>query len=270
MSCLGTLKIAKTTTIDLKRHFYTEPHTRTVPVDTKHLVFDCLPPEGDPKPIVFWMKNDVIIAETQPKSFPSVSSSVGLTISKKGATGASKAVAYRASILHKGTTKKLRTRAVSEEKPAPKSAQDAVKIGDYERQHPAGHEAFPDPYGAEQNSKPNKSAVSSSSPKSTEVAKKPDYDEEDEEYEDDEEEDDTEEDAAKSPDGDHEDLLPLNFDDPPPLDSNYLMTADYSLLIQHVKLTDSGNYSCGVRNPAGTRFSKHAQLTVFGKRDVRL
>lgn len=236
-----------------------------MPVDTKHLVFDCLPPEGDPKPIVFWMKNDVIIAETQPKSFPSLSSSVGLTISKKGPTS-SKQAAYRASMLNKGTTKKLKTRAVSEEKTFPKSAQDAVKIGDYERQHPAGHEAFPDPYGAEQNSKPAKSAGSSSTPKSTETAKKPDYDEDDEEYEDDEDEE-AEEDGAKSSDNiDHEDLLPLNFDDPPPLDSNYLMTADYSLVIQQVKLSDSGNYSCGVRNPAGTRFSKHAQLTVFGKK----
>ena len=46
---------------------------------------------------------------------------------------------------------------------------------------------------------------------------------------------------------------------------NYFIGHDSSLIIKEVTLTDQGNYTCAVRNPAGVRYSEAAQLTVFGE-----
>ena len=166
--------------------------------------------------------------------------------------------------------RKLRQRSTPQNSAAIPELQNSKVIQESTGHHPVGHEAFPDPYSKQANIVPNGSN-SQNSAKNSNSAKpdieshdEGDEEEDDEEYDDDEEED---EENDNNPKRDHEegDILPLNFDDPPPTDQNYLMTNDHSLVIKQVSIHDQGNYTCGVRNPAGVRFSSLALLNVFGK-----
>ncbi|GFT56229.1 netrin receptor UNC5C [Nephila pilipes] len=46
-------------------------------------------------------------------------------------------------------------------------------------------------------------------------------------------------------------------------DSNFIISNEGNLLISVVRLADMGNYTCMARNPAGTRYSETAILTVY-------
>lgn len=48
-------------------------------------------------------------------------------------------------------------------------------------------------------------------------------------------------------------------------DSNFIISNEGNLLISVVRLGDMGNYTCVARNPAGSRYSETASLTVYGK-----
>ena len=48
-------------------------------------------------------------------------------------------------------------------------------------------------------------------------------------------------------------------------DSNFIISNEGNLLISVVRLADMGNYTCVARNPAGSRYSETASLTVYGK-----
>lgn len=43
------------------------------------------------------------------------------------------------------------------------------------------------------------------------------------------------------------------------------MANDYTLVIKNITENDQANYTCGVYNYAGVRFTRPAMLTVFGK-----
>ena len=59
--------------IDLRKHFIKEPISQSVQLHSQ-TSFTCLPPDGDPKPTLFWLKNGEIITpnnddgSTQPKN----------------------------------------------------------------------------------------------------------------------------------------------------------------------------------------------------------
>ncbi|KAF8765022.1 Netrin receptor UNC5C like protein [Argiope bruennichi] len=48
-------------------------------------------------------------------------------------------------------------------------------------------------------------------------------------------------------------------------DSNFIISNEGNLLISVVRLADMGNYTCMARNPAGTRYSETAVLTVYAE-----
>lgn len=48
-------------------------------------------------------------------------------------------------------------------------------------------------------------------------------------------------------------------------DSNFIISNEGNLLLSVVRLADMGNYTCVARNPAGSRYSETATLTVYGK-----
>ena len=114
------------------------------------------------------------------------------------------------------------------------------------------------------------------------------YDEDEDDEMDDEDDDDDDDDddelefdASKQPekeigsdDNDEDSILPHHFDlaaghvsnsNNNNIPINYHMADDYSLVIKHVTMDDHANYTCGVYNVAGVRFTRPATLTVFGK-----
>lgn len=195
---------------DLKKHFLVNPSPVTAGIGAKQVTFHCDPPDGDPTPTVFWMKNDVIIMESEPRG--------------------------------------LSSRQLPDEFPLPPGLahnQRRKKSESQGKSTTVGH----------------RSRKSSSKP----VVKD---DHEEEEYDDDYEDEDEEfEEPSKRKEeevGEGEVLLSNHFDSAmTPL--NYRMAPNHSLIIQRVSPEDHANYTCGVYNQAGVRFSQPALLTIFGK-----
>lgn len=210
---------------DLKKHFYDQPKSVTAEVGDR-VRLNCLPPDGRPRPVVFWMKNDVIILESHP-----ISNNDKKEI-ELGETGP--------------MAKTKKTKAA---KRKPSGGEDKTRVT---------RAAEQDNPGDEKKKK-----------------KKDEGDDYDEDYDDEEVEEDEEEveDKAQGKDkakqhSDHdykdEELLPDHLDDLPMTHENYIFNNDFSLTIKKVDLADQANYTCGVRNWAGTRYSRPGRVTVKG------
>ncbi|KAI2804474.1 Netrin receptor unc5c [Blomia tropicalis] len=151
--------------LDLRKHFYHEPISKSVPIGSNQITFDCLPPDGEPKPTVFWMRNDVIIAETRSPTSGNDARQIGFQQSTK-------------SVKNMKKFDRLKTR--KQRRSTDSNVIIAPAIPDGATQHPEGVESFADPY-----------------------------------------------------------------------------------VIRQVTALDNANFTCGVRNQAGVRFSSPALLNVF-------
>lgn len=221
------------------------------------------------------MRNDVIIAETRSPTSGNDARQIGFQQSTK-------------SVKNMKKFDRLKTR--KQRRSTDSNVIIAPAIPDGATQHPEGVESFADPYGKPSIPLPTSHSVviqlptstttttttttttkTTSIPEGDDETDEEEYDDEDDE----EEDDDMDVDNHKSSKNQHTtnsesdggDLLPLNFDDPLPnsIAANYFMLHDYSLVIRQVTALDNANFTCGVRNQAGVRFSSPALLNVFGK-----
>lgn len=191
----------------MKGHFQEEPRSQTVHLGSEQVRFECHPPDAVPKPSVFWMRNDVIILESEP-------------------LGRNRPTAHSIHSKRRTMQKKKPKRQKTRVKRSTATVMNRTQDDD-------------------------------------------DYEEEfvgDDEEEEEENEEHLDELLKKSPEEDGGQLL--SFEEFPV--HNYAMTNLNSLVIKKVTLADQANYTCGVHNPAGVRFSRAAQLTVSGMQLIHL
>lgn len=212
-------------------------------VNSEQVRFDCNPPDGLPKPSVFWMKNDVIILESEPlEKYRSESIDIKWHKSKRkshkkfiGANG-SDVSGRQGKVLAKIRVKKSIGK------------NNSSKVDDkQENDDDNEEEDFVD----------------------EEYVGKLDYEDDEEQEEKEEEHFEDVLKHSKLPDDDggggDGPLLPHSFGEELIPIHNYVMTNSHSLVIKLATVADQANYTCGVHNPAGVRFSRPAQLSVFGK-----
>ena len=246
----------------MKKHFPLEPKSVRIALNDVQgksssltVQFHCQPPIGRPKPIVFWMRNDVIILESEHGEHSTSASLPSSTIKSSQD--------FLTEKFHRRKSKNHKKIVITK-------SNKTINVGG------GGHRKRM----AESVNNDNE-----------------DDDDEDEDYEDDDEV--LEFDASKQPEkeighdddeeDDHDDssLLPDHFDLASSFRNvnnnnnnngvggnggvnrnipiNYHMANDYTLVIKNITENDQANYTCGVYNYAGVRFTRPAMLTVFGK-----
>uniref|UniRef100_A0A6P6YB21 Uncharacterized protein LOC113796407 n=1 Tax=Dermatophagoides pteronyssinus TaxID=6956 RepID=A0A6P6YB21_DERPT len=244
----------------LKKHFPLEPKSVRIALNDVQgksssltVQFHCQPPIGRPKPIVFWMRNDVIILESEHGEHSTSASLPSSTIKSSQD--------FLTEKFHRRKSKNHKKIVITK-------SNKTINVGG------GGHRKRM----AESVNNDNE-----------------DDDDEDEDYEDDDEV--LEFDASKQPEkeighdddeeDDHDDssLLPDHFDLASSFRNvnnnnnnngvggnggvnrnipiNYHMANDYTLVIKNITENDQANYTCGVYNYAGVRFTRPAMLTVF-------
>lgn len=211
-----------------------EPKSVRISLDgnetSKLVQFKCRPPLGVPEPVVFWMRNDVIILESE-KSHSTFSGSAPLNSSqefseqlirkKKNFANKQNKIVLPESI-HR---EERQTKNDEDEDDEDEEDEDYEDDDDEDSEYDGdGTKQTEKKFGNENNSGdlllPNQFDL-----------------------------------AAEN--------LPSKKDGS--ISINYRMADDYSLIIKRITMDDQANYTCGAYNVAGVRFAALATLTIFGK-----
>lgn len=199
---------------------------------SKSVQFKCRPPIGVPEPVVFWMRNDVIILESEKShSTFSTPTSVFSLNSSQESTFSEQLIRKKKHFVKK-QNQTVSTKSIHREERQTKNDQDDEDEDEEDEDYEDDDED-----------------IEYDGLKQTEIKIK----------------DENNNDDLLLPN--HFDLaaenLPGGKDASIPI--NYRMANDYSLIIKRITMDDQANYTCGAYNVAGVRFSALATLTIFGK-----